>query len=73
MRLIPFVMIAASAFAQNAPWTSVVRGSWVQSANAGAGEVTLAAKDNVAQIVVADDENTAVHQAAEFQIGRAHV
>jgi hypothetical protein len=31
--------------------------------------VTLAARDGVCQIVVADDENTAVHQAAEFLAG----
>jgi Glycosyl hydrolase family 115 len=34
-----------------------------------AGDVTLAAKDNVGEIVVADDENAAVHQAAGFLAG----
>lgn len=60
---------AAAAFAQNAPWTTPLRGSWVQTGVAGTGDVTLAAKDAVAQIVVADDENSAVHQAAEFLAG----
>lgn len=57
------------ASAQSAPWTSIVRGSWVQTGPAGPEDVTLAAKDNVGQIVVADDENAAVHQAAEFLVG----
>ncbi len=62
-------LLALPAFAQNAPWTSTVRGSWVETGAAAAGDVTLAAKDSVAQIVVADDENVAVHQAAEFLAG----
>ncbi len=62
-------LIAVPAFAQNAPWTSVVRGSWVQTGSAGAGDVTLAGRDAVCQIVVADDEDAAVHQAAEFLAG----
>src|SRR5271169_7086930 len=57
------------ASAQSAPWTTTVRGSWVQSGLAASGDVTLAAKDSVGQIVVADDENAAVHQAAEFLAG----
>ena len=69
VRLIPCFLLALSAFAQNAPWTSTLRGAWVEAAPAASDDVTLAAKDNVAQIVVADDENTAVHQAAEFLAG----
>jgi hypothetical protein len=65
---VPF-FLGYAAFAQNAPWTSAVRGSWVERGTAAAGDVTLASKDNVSQIVVADDENTAVHQAAEFLAG----
>src|ERR1019366_6694649 len=68
-RLIPCFLLALSAFAQNAPWTGTLRGAWVEAAPAASDDVTLAAKDNVAQIVVADDENTAVHQAAEFLAG----
>lgn len=69
VRMIPCLLLAFSASAQNAPWTSTLRGSWVQTGPAAPGDITLAAKDNVAQIVVADDENTAVHQAAEFLAG----
>src|ERR1035441_3734448 len=69
VRLIPCFLLALSAFAQNAPWTGTLRGAWVEAAPAASDDVTLAAKDNVAQIVVADDENTAVHQAAEFLSG----
>jgi len=60
--------LTSAAFAQT-PWTGVLRGSWVQTGAAARGDVTLAAKDDVAQIVVADDENLAVHQAAEFLAG----
>ncbi len=63
------LLAAFSAAAQNAPWTSPVRGSWVQKGSPAAGDITLAAKDSVSQIVVSDDENTAVHQAAEFLAG----
>jgi len=65
-RLIPFFLLAASAVAQNGPWTGQLRGSWVETGPAAAGDVTLASKDTVCQIVVADDENMAVHQAAQF-------
>ena len=61
--------LALAGFAQNAPWTGMVRGSWVQTGAASTGDVTLASKDTVSQIVVSDDENVAVHQAAEFLAG----
>jgi hypothetical protein len=64
-----FILLALPAFAQTNPWTTTLRGSWVQTGPAAAGDVTLASKDAVAQIVVGDDENTAVHQAAEFLSG----
>lgn len=64
-----FFLVAFSAVAQNVPWTGTVRGSWVQTGAAAAGDVTLVAKKSVAQIVVAADENTAVHQAADFLAG----
>ena len=69
LRWIPGFLWAFSAFAQNAPWTGTVRGSWVENGAAAAGDVILAAKENVSQIVVVDDENSAVHQAAEFLAG----
>jgi hypothetical protein len=62
-------LTSTRASAQSAPWTTTVRGSWVQTGPAGQGDVTLAAKDSVSQIVVGDDENAAVHQAAEFLAG----
>lgn len=58
-----------AVFAQTAPWTSVLRGSWVQTGAAQPGDVMLASANTTAQIVVAADENTAVHQAAEFLAG----
>ncbi|HLK64439.1 MAG TPA: glycosyl hydrolase 115 family protein [Bryobacteraceae bacterium] len=61
--------LCSLAAAQTAPWTGVVRGSWVQNGAPSAGDVTLAGRDSVSQIVVADDENAAVHQAAEFLAG----
>lgn len=61
-------LFALSAFAQT-PWTSVVRGSWVQTGPAAAGDVALASPQTVSQIVVGDDENAAVHQAAAFLAG----
>ncbi len=60
---------AVSGLAQSAPWTSTVRGSWVRNGTAAAGDVTLASKDGVAEIVVAPEENSAVHQAAAFLAG----
>ena len=54
---------------QTAPWTSTLRGSWVQIQTPAQGDVTLAAAGAVCQIVVAGDENAAVHQAAEFLAG----
>lgn len=67
--IIPCFLLAMPALAQSRPWTGVVRGSWVQTGPAAAGDITLAAKDSVSQVVVADDENAAVHQAAEFLAG----
>jgi hypothetical protein len=62
-------LLSSRAAAQTAPWTAILRGSWVQTAPAVAGDVTLAADLTVSQIVVADDESNAVHQAAEFLAG----
>lgn len=60
---------AQLAFAQSVPWIGIVRGSWVETGPTAPGDVTLAATGNVGQIVVADNENTAVRQAAEFLAG----
>src|ERR1017187_7884642 len=74
-RRIPYLLLVlcafstGRAFAQTAPWTAPLRGSWVQTGPAAQGDIVLAAKDGTSQIVVADDENAAVHQAAEFLAG----
>ena len=68
-RIVPCFVWALSAVAQTVPWTSTVRGSWVQAGALAAGDVTLAERDTTAQIVVADDENPAVHLAADFLAG----
>jgi hypothetical protein len=75
IRIIPILFLALCALgsgrasAQTAPWTTSLRGSWVRTGPAAQGDVTLAAKDSVSEIVVGDDENSAVHQAAEFLAG----
>ncbi len=61
--------ICGLASAQTAPWTGPLRGSWVQTGPVAAGDVTLAGRGVASRIVVADDENTAVRQAAEFLAG----
>jgi hypothetical protein len=53
------------ASAQNSPWSTPLRGSWVQGGQAAAGDVTV----SVADIVVADGEPSVVQQAAEFLAG----
>jgi hypothetical protein len=55
--------------AQTAPWTATLRGSWVETGSAAAGDVTLADQRGACQIVVTDGENTAVRRAAEFLAG----
>ena len=62
-------LMCGAAAAQVAPWTIPLRGSWVQTGAAAPGDVTLAASSGTAPIVVADDENSIVHQAAEFLAG----
>jgi hypothetical protein len=59
----------APLHAQTAPWTATLRGSWVQTQPPAQGDVTLASAGTMCQIVVGDDENSAVHQAAEFLSG----
>jgi hypothetical protein len=68
-----FLLTLSSAivplYAQTAPWTATLRGSWVQTQPPAQGDVTLASTGALCQIVVGDDENAAVHQAAEFLSG----
>src|ERR1035438_9219748 len=67
--LVLCAFVSSQASAQTAPWTAPLRGSWVQTGPAAQGDIVLAAKDATSQIVVGDDENAAVHQAAEFLAG----
>ncbi len=64
-----FLASSLILFAQNTPWTSIVRGSWVQTAASAPGDVTLSSPAGAAQIVVGDNEDIAVHQAATFLAG----
>src|SRR5271157_3962894 len=57
------------AFAQTPPWTGVLRGSWVQTGPAGPGDIVLAGNNEVAEIVVSNDEASPVRQAAGFLAG----
>ncbi len=72
---IPFLLLAlcglpsSPASAQTTPWTTPLRGSWVQTAAPAAGDILLAGRESTCQIVVAADENSAVRQAAEFLAG----
>jgi Glycosyl hydrolase family 115 len=74
-RTIPYLLLVLCVFstgrasAQTAPWTTPLRGSWVQTGTAAQGDIVLATHDGTSQIVVGDDENAAVHQAAEFLAG----
>lgn len=43
-----------------------IRGSWIQRGDRRSGDVVLSQKGNVCQIVVASNENSAVHRAAHF-------
>ena len=64
-----FALASSLASAQTAPWTIPLRGSWVQTGSPAQGDVILAGKDGASEVVVSDDENSAVHQAAEFLAG----
>jgi hypothetical protein len=59
----------AAASAQTAPWTARLRGSWVETGAPAPGDVTLAAPDRTAEIVVAAGEPGNVRQAADFLAG----
>jgi hypothetical protein len=62
-------LAGGAALAQTAPWTAPLRGSWVARGAAAPGDVVIAARGAVSQIVVGADENSAVRQAAEFLAG----
>ncbi len=62
-------LLPTRASAQNRPWTASLRGSWIQTGPAAQGDLILAGKDSIAEIVVAGNENSAVKQAAEFLAG----
>ena len=65
LRLIPCLFVLGAS-GQTTPWTTVLRGSWVQTGPGRSGDVVLG---DDTPIAVADDENTAVHQAAQFLAG----
>src|SRR5208283_5298264 len=69
IRTISCFLLALCASAQTAPWTTPLRGSWVQTGPAGTGDITLAGRESTSEIVVGDDEKAAVHRAAEFLAG----
>ena len=74
-RCVPYVGLAlwllgsALTPAQTVTWETRLRGSWVQTGPLARGDVVLAGKDGVCEIVVSDAESSAVHQAAEFLAG----
>ena len=69
--LLPWATLAflVSAQAQTVPWTTTLRGSWVQTGASAQGDITFASAGALCQIVVAADESPNVHQAAEFLAG----
>jgi hypothetical protein len=64
-----FALVCAPVFAQSDPWTTPRRGSWVQTGPGAQGDVTLANRDSVGEIVVGSNEASSVRQAAEFLAG----
>ncbi|HVO34353.1 MAG TPA: glycosyl hydrolase 115 family protein [Gemmatimonadales bacterium] len=55
--------------AQDVPWSAALRGTWVQTGPAAAGDVMLASGGSGAEIVVGKDEPLNVRQAAIFLAG----
>ena len=68
-RLALCIVACTLASSQTVPWTTALRGSWVQTGPRAPGDVLLAGRDRVSEVVVGDNENSAVHQAAEFLAG----
>ena len=60
------VLAATGAPAQTAPWSAPLRGTWVQTGPAAAGDVVLVGGGTAVQIVVGRDEQLNVRQAAVF-------
>jgi len=62
-------LASGRALAQAGPWSAPLRGSWVQTGPAAAGDVVLAGGGGGVQIVVGRDEPLNVRQAAIFLAG----
>jgi hypothetical protein len=75
MRCIPLLsaailgLAAGRSPAQNAPWAGPLRGTWVQTGAAAAGDVVLASGSTGAEIVVGPTEPLNVRQAATVLAG----
>jgi hypothetical protein len=69
VRSISFLALTLVASAQNAPWSTPLRGSWVRAGAATQSDVTLASPSGAADIVISKDEASYVRQAAEFLAG----
>jgi len=63
------VLATSHLVAQAVPWSAPVRGTWVQTGPAAAGDVVLAGGGSGAEIVVGKDEPLNVRQAAVFLAG----
>ena len=61
---VPFLLLLICALlpirtsAQNRPWTTSLRGSWVQTGPAAQGDLILAGRDSTAEIVVGAKETS---------------
>ena len=62
-------LVPAGGVAHNDPWAGPVRGSWVRTGPAAAGDVVLVSGGSGAEIVVTAAENLNVRQAAAFLAG----
>ena len=62
-------LLPGAGAAQGDPWAGPVRGSWVRTGTAAAGDVVLASGGRGAEIVVGTAENLNVRQAAIFLAG----
>ena len=63
------VLVVSRAAAQTAPWAGPLRGTWVQTGPAAAGDVVLASGKSGAEIVVGREDPLNVRQAAIFLAG----
>jgi hypothetical protein len=66
VRSFVFLALTTVATAQSIPWSTPLRGNWVQSGQASAGDVTLASGAGAADIVLVEAEPSCVQQAAQF-------